>query len=133
MTRASVVSVQGDQALFGGITTQGMKKRYKITSGPLADRLPTLIIAAKNLATEMTNYNVENKDLQGEVSITQEHVQNNTSVRAMLGERGIRREELPPAENIKALERRVKRQEKAISDQSGTLPGVETGEDKGGL
>lgn len=124
---------RGDQALFGGITTQGMKKRYKITSGPLADRLPTLIIAAKNLATEMTNYNVENKDLQGEVSITQEHVQNNTSVRAMLGERGIRPEELPPAENIKALERRVKRQEKAISDQSGTLSGVETGEDKGGL
>ena len=81
----------------------------------------------------MTNYNVENKDLQGEVSITQEHVQNNTSVRAMLGERGIRREELPPAENIKALERRVKRQEKAISGQSGTLPGVATGEDKGGL
>ena len=124
---------RGDQALFGGITTQGMKKRYKITSGPLADRLPTLIIAAKNLATEMTNYNVENKDLQGEVSITQEHVQNNTSVRAMLSERGIRPEELPPAENIKALERRVKRQEKAISDQSGTLSGVETGEDKGGL
>lgn len=110
---------RGDQALFGGITTQGMKKRYKITSGPLADRLPTLTIAAKNLATEMTNYNVENKDLQGEVSITQEHVQNNTSVRAMLGERGIRPEELPPAENIKALERRVKKQEKAISDQSG--------------
>lgn len=76
---------------------------------------------------------MENKDLQGEVSITQEHVQNNTSVRAMLGERGIRPEELPPAENIKALERRVKRQEKAISDQSGTLSGVETGEDKGGL
>ena len=124
---------RGDQALFGGITTQGMKKRYKITSGPLADRLPTLIIAAKNLATEMTNYNVENKDLQGEVSITQEHVQNNTSVRAMLGERGIRPEELPPAENIKALERRVKKQEKAISDQSGKLPGVKAEEDKEGL
>lgn len=124
---------RGDQALFGGITTQGMKKRYKITSGPLADRLPTLTIAAKNLATEMTNYNVENKDLQGEVSITQEHVQNNTSVRAMLGERGIRPEELPPAENIKALERRVKKQEKAISDQSGKLPGVKAEEDKEGL
>jgi len=124
---------RGDQALFGGITTQGMKKRYKITSGPLADRLPTLTIAAKNLATEMTNYNVENKDLQGEVSITQEHVQNNTSVRAMLGERGIRPEELPPAENIKALERRVKKQEKAISDQSGKLPGVEAEEDSEGL
>lgn len=107
---------RGDQALFGGITTQGMKKRYKITSGPLADRLPTLTIAAKNLATEMTNYNVESKDLQGEASITQEHIQNNTSVRVMLGERGIKPEELPPAEDIKALERRVRKQEKEISD-----------------
>ena len=51
----------------------------------------------------------------------------------MLGERGIRPEELPPAENIKALERRVKKQEKAISDQSGKLPGVEAEEDSEGL
>ena len=113
---------KGDQALFGGHTTQEMKDRYGIKSGPLADRLPTLTIAAKNLATEMTNYNVEEKDLQGEVSITKEHVQNNSSVRSMLGERGIKPENLPPAEDIKKLERRVKKQEKLISEQAGKLP-----------
>ena len=112
---------KGDKALFGGHTTQDMKDRYGIKSGPLADHLPTLTIAAKNLATEMTNYNVEDKDLQGEPSITAEHIQNNQSVRAMLGQRGIRPEELPPAEDIKKLERRVKKQEKEISEQSGGL------------
>lgn len=113
---------QGDQALFGGRTTQQMKDQYGIKSGPLADHLPTLTIAAKNLATEMTNYNVEEKDLRGEGSITREHVQNNSSVRAMLGERGIHPEDLPPAESIKKLERRVKKQEQAILEQAGRLP-----------
>lgn len=113
---------KGDQALFGGKSTQEMKDRYQVKSGPLADHLPTLTIAAKNLATEMTNYRVEEKDLQGEDSITKEHVQNNSSVRAMLGERGIKPEELPPAEDIKKLERRVKRQEKVISKQAEKLP-----------
>ncbi|MBQ5657792.1 MAG: DNA damage-inducible protein D [Bacteroidaceae bacterium] len=117
---------KGDRALFGGKTTQDMKDRYGITSGPLADRLPTLTIAAKNLATEMTNYNVEEKDLQGESPITQEHIQNNRSVRQMLGERGIRPEELPPAEDIKKLERRVKSAEKKLVAESGVLPAVES-------
>lgn len=119
---------KGDKALFGGHTTQDMKDRYGIKSGPLADHLPTLTIAAKNLATEMTNYNVEDKDLQGEPSITAEHIQNNQSVRAMLGQRGIRPEELPPAEDIKKLERRVKKQEKEISEQSGGLTKLPTDE-----
>lgn len=84
---------KGDQALFGGYTTQEMKNRLGIKgSHPLADFLPTLTIAAKNLATEMTNYNVEEKDLQGENSITGEHIQNNRSVRDMLGQRGIKPE-----------------------------------------
>ena len=117
---------KGDMALLGGRTTQDMKDRYGITSGPLADRLPTLTIAAKNLATEMTNYNVEEKDLQGESPITQEHIQNNRSVRQMLGERGIRPEELPPAEDIKKLERRVKSAEKKLVAESGVLPAVES-------
>ena len=69
----------------------------------------------------MTNYNVEEKNLQGEVSITSEHVQNNTSVREMLGQRGIKPEELPASEDIKRLERRVKTQEKKIANQSGSL------------
>lgn len=75
---------KGDTALFGGLTTEQMKNRLGVKSGPLADHLPTLTIAAKNLATEMTNYNVEQKDLRGETPITQEHVQNNKSVRGML-------------------------------------------------
>lgn len=116
---------KGDQALFGGKTTQDMKDRYGIKSGPLADRLPTLTIAAKNLATEMTNYNVEQNDLHGERSITSEHVQNNRSVRSMLGQRGIKPEELPPAEDIKKLERRVKSEEKKIASSSGILPPIE--------
>ena len=104
---------KGDTALFGGFTTEDMKKRLGIKSTrPLADFLPTLTIAAKNLATEMTNYNVEQKDLQGENAITQEHIQNNVSVRAMLGQRGIRPEELPAAEDIKKVERRVTNNEK---------------------
>lgn len=66
---------KGDQALFGGYTTKEMKDRLGVKeSRPLADFLPTLTIAAKNLATEMTNYNVEEKDLQGESAITTEHV-----------------------------------------------------------
>lgn len=118
---------KGDTALFGGHTTQDMKLKLKVKDNrPLADFLPTLTIAAKNLATEMTNYNVEEKDLQGEAAITTEHVQNNASVRSMLGERGIKPEDLPPSEDIKKLERRVKSQEKEIAEQSGKLPAADS-------
>lgn len=114
---------KGDRALFGGYTTQEMKARLEIKGNrPLADFLPTLTIAAKNLATEMTNYNVEEKDLQGEIAITGEHVQNNRSVRDMLGQRGIKPEDLPASEDIKKLERRVKSQEKKMVSQAGKLP-----------
>ena len=116
---------KGDKALFGGYSTQEMKKRLGVKDNrPLADFLPTLTIAAKNLATEMTNYNVEEKDLQGEVSITGEHIQNNHSVRDMLEQRGIKPESLPPSEDIKKLERRVKSQEKKIAEQVGKLSEV---------
>ena len=114
---------RGDQALFGGKSTQEMKKKLGVSDKrPLADFLPTLTIAAKNLATEMTNYNVEEKDLQGESAITSEHVQNNQSVRDTLGSRGIKPEELPPSEDIKKLERRVKSQEKKLVQESGKVP-----------
>lgn len=110
---------KGDSALFGGRTTQEMKRKLGVKDNrPLADFLPTLTIAAKNLATEMTNYNVEDKNLQGENAITDEHVQNNSSVREMLGQRGIKPEELPPAEDIKKLERRVKSQEKKLAKEA---------------
>jgi len=113
----------GDTALFGGHTTEDMKKRLGIKSNrPLADFLPTLTIAAKNLATEMTNYNVEEKNLFGEQPIAIEHVQNNKTVREMLRKRGIKPEELPPAEDIKKLERRVASDEKSIEKTTRKLP-----------
>ena len=116
---------RGDQALFGGHSTKDMKVKLGVKDNrPLADFLPTLTIAAKNLATEMTNYNVESKDLYGEPDITGEHVQNNTEIRKMLGERGIKPEELPPAEHIKKLERRAKSQDKKIIEKSGCFVSV---------
>lgn len=113
---------KGDTALFGGVNTEQMKQRLGVKSGALADHLPTLTIAAKNLATEMTNYNVEQKDLQDEMPITTEHIQNNQSVRGMLLQRGIRPEELPAAEDIKKVERRVAREEKQLEKNTQKLP-----------
>ena len=116
---------KGDSALFGGFTTEDMKLRLGVkASRPLADFLPTLTIAAKNLATEMTNYNVASKDLYGEPPITKEHIQNNLSVREMLGTRGIKPEELPAAEDIKKLERKVAKDEKLIEKNTPKLPKV---------
>ena len=117
---------RGDQALFGGHSTKDMKAKLGVKDNrPLADFLPTLTIAAKNLATEMTNYNVESKNLYGEPDISGEHVQNNTEIRKMLGERGIKPEELPPAEDIKKLERRTKSQDKKIIEKSGSFASIE--------
>ena len=107
---------KGDSALFGGLDTKKMKERYGVKENrPLADFLPTLTIAAKNLATEMTNYNVTEKDMYGEEKITKEHVDNNSSVRNMLGKRGIKPENLKPAEDLKKLERRVKTENEKIA------------------
>lgn len=112
----------GDAALFGGLTTQQMKQRYGITkSRPLADFLPALVIAAKNLANEMTTVNVEQLDLHGENDILSEHVQNNTSVRSTLAERGIQPEELPPEEDIKKSERRIQSENKSLGE-TGKFP-----------
>ena len=113
---------KGDSALFGGLNTMQMKAKYGVKENrPLADFLPTLTIAAKNLATEMTNYNVTEKDMYGEESITDEHIDNNLSVRKMLNKRGIKPESLKPAEDLKKLERRVKSENKKIAN-SNKLP-----------
>ena len=110
---------KGDQALFGGKSTKDMKNKYCIKDNrPLADFLPTVTIAAKNLATEMTNYNVEQKDLQGENPITDEHVQNNLSVRDMLVQRGIKPENLPASEDMKKLERKINKSNKTLAENS---------------
>lgn len=118
---------QGDAVLFGGHNTQAMKDKYGIVkSRPLADFLPTLTIAAKNLAAEITNHNVQQEDLQGEKEITHEHKQNNQSVRDMLGQRGIKPEDLPAEEDLKKLERRVKSEEKKLANKTAKLPNGKT-------
>ncbi len=114
---------KGDQALFGGLATQAMKAKYGINKHrPLADFLPTLTIAAKNLATEMTNHNTVQADLLGEQSITTEHIQNNKTVREMLVQRGIKPENLPIEEDLQKLERKVKSEEKKLAQQTPKLP-----------
>lgn len=113
-----IIRSKGDAALFGGLNTQSMKARYGITGNrPLADFLPTLSIAAKNLANEMTNINIVKQDHRGESAIGREHVENNRSVREILGQRGIRPEELPAEADLAALERQVTRETKTITKQ----------------
>lgn len=108
---------KGDCALFGGYNTSEMKRKLEIPENrPLADFLPTITIKAKDLATEITNFNVKKNDsLFGEQAITREHIKNNKEVRELLGKSGIKPEELPPEEDIKKLERRVKANEKEIA------------------
>ena len=106
---------KGDHALFGGNTTLQMKKKLDIPKNkPLADFLPTITIKAKDLATEITNFNVKEKDIHGEGSITNEHVKNNTDVRGLLAKSGIKPENIPPEEDIKKLQRRVKSQDEHL-------------------
>jgi DNA-damage-inducible protein D len=113
---------KGDMALFGGHTTHAMKARMEVPDNrPLADFLPTVTITAKNLATEITNFNVTKEDMQGEDPITVEHIQNNQDVRELLLKRGIRPEALPPEEDLIKLERRVKSQEKQIAGRAGKI------------
>ena len=108
---------KGDCALFGGHNTAEMKRKLGIPDNrPLADFLPTITIKAKDLETEITNFNVKkNNTLYGEKAITDEHVKNNKEVRELLGKSGIKPEELPPEEDIKKLARRVKTNEKEIA------------------
>lgn len=109
------IKSQGDKALFGGRGTRAMKRKMGVPDGkPLADVLPNVTLAAKNLATSMTAYNTEAKDLIGVDEIQSEHVGNNQSVRKTLVDRGIRPEDLPPEEDTRKIERRVKADEKKL-------------------
>ena len=110
----AVIRSKGDQALFR-MSTSMMKTRMGMPqTRPLADFLPTISIKAKDFAAEMTSVNVQTKDLHGEVSITKEHVDNNAAVRKMLTERGIIPENLPAAEDVKKVERRLASEEKKM-------------------
>ena len=98
---------EGDQALFGGVSTKQMKERLGAPENrPLADFLPLITIKAKDFANEITNYNINKEDLKSEKQITDEHVKNNKDVRGVLTKRGIVPELLPAAEDLKKIERR---------------------------
>ena len=111
----AVIRSKGDQALFGGASTNDMKRKLGAPdSRPLADFLSTLAIKAKDFATEMTGHNVQEKDLRGTRSIGDEHVASNKAVRNSMLQRGIKPEELPPGEDVKKVERRLKSEEKVL-------------------
>lgn len=111
----ALIRSEGDQAFFGGRTTQFMKNKLGIPTGrPLADFLPTLLIKAKDFATELTSHNVVDKDLSGDKQIAQEHIDNNSEVRNILLKRGVKPENLPPAEDVKKVQRRIDSTEKKI-------------------
>lgn len=114
----AVIRSKGDQALFR-LNTATLKRRMGIPEKrPLADFLPTISIKAKDFAAEMTSVNVQTKDLQGESRISQEHIANNAAVRDMLVQRGIIPENLPPAEDVKKVERRLaSEQKKALENK----------------
>jgi len=110
---------KGDEALFGGHDTKKMKQKLNIPQRrPLADFLPTVTMAAKNFATEITNFNVKQNDLQGEGKITGEHVKNNKEMRRVLVKNNIIPENLPAQEDIKRVEKRVKKDEENIANNS---------------
>ena len=110
----AIIRSKGDQALFR-LNTAMLKRKLGVPdSRPVADFLPTISIKAKDLAAEMTSVNVQAKDLQGVNPIETEHVDNNLAVRKMLLERGIIPEQLPPAEDIKKVERKLKNEEKKV-------------------
>ena len=102
-----IIRSKGDQALFR-LTTQQLKKKMQVPDGrPVADFLPTISIKAKDLAAEMTSLNVQNKNLKGHNPIEMEHVDNNIAVRDVLTKRGIVPENLPPAEDVKKVQRKL--------------------------
>jgi len=110
-----IIRSKGDQALFGGKTTNDMKRILQVPANrPLADFLPTLTIKAKDFATELTSHNVVDKNLKGDIQITKEHIENNLAVRKMLHDRGVKPEQLPTAEDVKKVERRLDSDEKKI-------------------
>lgn len=111
----AIIRSKGDQALFGGFSTNDMKKRLGISAKrPLADFLPTLTIKAKDFATELTSHNVVEKNLKGEIQIAKEHIDNNKEVRKMLSNRGVKPENLAPLEDVKKVQRQLENDERKI-------------------
>ena len=110
----ATIRSKGDQALFR-LNTQMLKRKMGVPdSRPVADFLPTISIKAKDLAAEMTGLNVQSKDLKGQTKIEKEHIDNNVAVREMLTKRGIVPENLPAAEDVKKLQRKLEGDEKKV-------------------
>ena len=109
-----LIRSKGDQALFRLSTLQLKKKMGVPDNRPVADFLPTISIKAKDLAAEMTGLNVQSKDLKGQNRIENEHVENNKAVRNMLTQRGIVPENLPPAEGVKKIQRKLDSDDKKV-------------------
>jgi len=108
----AVIRSKGDQALFGK-STQAMKSHWKVPDNrPLADFAPTIILKAKDFATEITIFNARQNQFSSESTISAEHITNNQAVRNTLLERGIRPESLPAAEDVKKVERRLAAEDK---------------------
>ena len=108
----ALIRSKGDHALFSK-NTQAMKAQWKVPDNrPLADFAPTIILKAKDFATEITIFNAREHGMKSELAISREHVTNNQAVRNTLLERGIRPESLPPAEDVKKVERRLASEEK---------------------
>lgn len=103
----ALIRSKGDTAFFGGKNTGEMKILWGIKNKPLADFMPTVLLSAKNLATEITNYNVRDKNMKTENQISGEHVTNNKSVRNTLIDRGITPEKVKPIEDVKKVERKI--------------------------
>lgn len=117
----ALIRSKGDHALFGK-STQAMKAHWQIPDNrPLADFAPTIILKAKDFATEITIHNAREQNMRSEPKISQEHVTNNQAVRQTLLSRGIRPESLPPAEDVKKVERRLASLEKSILKNPDTL------------
>jgi len=115
----AIIRSKGDAALFGGFSTNDMKRKLGVpTNRPVADFLPTLTIKAKDFAAELTSHNVLEKDLKGDESISKEHVDNNTAVRQLLKERGVKPEQLPASEDVKKLQRKLEAEDKKLAGRN---------------
>lgn len=90
-----------------------MKNNWSVPKGrALADFAPTIILKAKDFATEITIFNAKANQMKTEQQISFEHVTNNRSVRKTLIERGIVPEALPAEEDIKKVERKLQSEDK---------------------
>jgi DNA-damage-inducible protein D len=113
-----LIRSKGDYALFNK-STQQMKNKWDVGNKPLADFMPTILLKAKDFATEITIFNAKENQMRTENEISTEHITNNKAVRETLVSRGIRPENLSPEEDVKKVERKLISDEKKIVKKSG--------------